>query len=259
MGGGGNVPAVGGPQIEDEAAAVGDPHMSLNTGAMEDLCCTAGVCTPCSSVSLISHKANIEEKLHQGLADAIMYAQSQPRRMGGGIMGGGMMGGGGNVPAVGGPQIEDEAAAVGDPHMSLNTGAKEDLCCTGGKCEPCDVSLFAHSAQTVDIANKLHQGLEDARLNIAQQQSQPRGMMGGMMGGRMGGGGNVPAVGGPQIDDGAAAVGDPHMIQSNGAREDLCCDNGECLPCAVEFLEQRQHLEQKFHEGLNNVHMNIAA
>jgi len=32
----------------------------------------------------------------------------------------------------------DEAAAVGDPHMVLTSGQKVDLCCEGGKCEPCN-------------------------------------------------------------------------------------------------------------------------
>jgi len=35
----------------------------------------------------------------------------------------------------------DDAAAVGDPHMS-GPGVKEDLCCEGGECQPCDSSLF---------------------------------------------------------------------------------------------------------------------
>jgi len=31
----------------------------------------------------------------------------------------------------------DEAAAAGDPHMELTSGHRADLCCEGGKCEPC--------------------------------------------------------------------------------------------------------------------------
>merc|ERR1719272_979382 len=33
--------------------------------------------------------------------------------------------------------IDDEAEAVGDPHLSKSNGAKTDLCCTGGHCQPC--------------------------------------------------------------------------------------------------------------------------
>merc|ERR1719446_4674 len=177
MGGGGKVPVapvdpVVDPVVDEEAAAVGDPHLSLNTGEKKDLCCTAGICKPCSSVSLISHKTNIEEKLHEGLlearAEVALEAAQGPRQRGmmmGGMMGmmggkmgmmGGMMGGmggGGKVP-VAPVDPDDEAAAVGDPHMSLNIGSEEDLCCTGGVCEPCSsVSLISHKTDTEE---KLH-------------------------------------------------------------------------------------------------------
>merc|ERR1719223_687554 len=36
------------------------------------------------------------------------------------------------------PEVQDEAEAVGDPHMMLTSGQKLDLCCEGGKCEPCN-------------------------------------------------------------------------------------------------------------------------
>merc|ERR1719329_778430 len=36
------------------------------------------------------------------------------------------------------PEVQDEAEAVGDPHMVLTSGQKLDLCCEGGKCEPCN-------------------------------------------------------------------------------------------------------------------------
>jgi len=31
----------------------------------------------------------------------------------------------------------DGAEAVGDPHMTVSDGAKEELCCEGGHCHPC--------------------------------------------------------------------------------------------------------------------------
>jgi len=34
--------------VDDEAAAVGDPHMTLASGGTDDLCCEGGVCAPCS-------------------------------------------------------------------------------------------------------------------------------------------------------------------------------------------------------------------
>merc|ERR1719498_839595 len=39
------------------------------------------------------------------------------------------------------PVVGNEAAAVGDPHLTHNTGSNEDLCCNSGICEPCPVSL----------------------------------------------------------------------------------------------------------------------
>merc|ERR1719503_464061 len=33
--------------------------------------------------------------------------------------------------------VDDEADAVGDPHMTLATGGSVDLCCSHGHCEPC--------------------------------------------------------------------------------------------------------------------------
>jgi hypothetical protein len=33
--------------------------------------------------------------------------------------------------------VDDEADAVGDPHMTLATGGTVDMCCEDGHCEPC--------------------------------------------------------------------------------------------------------------------------
>merc|ERR1711957_851787 len=38
-------------------------------------------------------------------------------------------------------EVADEAAAEGDPHMTLSTGEKQDLCCEGELCKPCPLSL----------------------------------------------------------------------------------------------------------------------
>merc|ERR1712071_592840 len=37
--------------------------------------------------------------------------------------------------------------------------------------------------------------------------------------------------------DGAEAVGDPHMTASNGATEDLCCDDGPCRACDLSNVD----------------------
>ena len=36
------------------------------------------------------------------------------------------------------PVINDEAAAVGDPHLAAATGVNADLCCDGGHCVACE-------------------------------------------------------------------------------------------------------------------------
>ena len=33
--------------------------------------------------------------------------------------------------------VDDEAAAVGDPHLQFASGGTADLCCDGGHCVPC--------------------------------------------------------------------------------------------------------------------------
>merc|ERR1719162_2744922 len=67
-------------------------------------------------------------------------------KMGMGMMGMGKMGmmgmGKMGMMGMGAPQ-DDEAAAVGDPHMTLTGGEQDDLCCNGGHCEPCPLALFS--------------------------------------------------------------------------------------------------------------------
>merc|ERR1719284_758014 len=48
------------------------------------------------------------------------------------------------------PDVQDEAEAVGDPHLKLSNGKKADLCCTGHKCKPCDESLLQND-EDVDV------------------------------------------------------------------------------------------------------------
>merc|ERR1719446_1080324 len=122
MGGGGKVPVVEvDPAVDEEAAAVGDPHMTLSTGEMKDL----------SEEDL----AFLQDEQRPGKGGMMgmmgmgkmgMMGMGKMGMMGMGMMGG--MGGGDDVPAVEvDPVVDEEAAAVGDPHMTLSTGETKDL------------------------------------------------------------------------------------------------------------------------------------
>lgn len=41
---------------------------------------------------------------------------------------------------------EDQAAAVGDPHLDIATGEKADLCCEGGDCRACPPQLIQRAS-----------------------------------------------------------------------------------------------------------------
>merc|ERR1719174_1769577 len=86
------------PVVEEEAAAVGDPHLTQSNGVMSDL-------QP-EDLSLV-------DSLGMGMGGKPPSIEVDPI-------------------------IEEEAAAVGDPHLALSNGAKEDLCCEGGHCQPCE-------------------------------------------------------------------------------------------------------------------------
>merc|ERR1719460_799551 len=45
--------------------------------------------------------------------------------------------------------VDDEAEAVGDPHMTLATGEKEDLCCDGSVCKACPYSTLLQHGEDV--------------------------------------------------------------------------------------------------------------
>merc|ERR1711957_589218 len=122
------------PVVEEEAAAVGDPHMTLTSGESDDMCCESGSCKPCP-VALLQVSDDYYSYYYSSLL--------QEDELG---MGMGMMGMGAPAPDVEvDPVVEEEAAAVGDPHMTLTSGDSDDLCCESGACKPCPVALLQES------------------------------------------------------------------------------------------------------------------
>merc|ERR1711957_1090102 len=128
-------------------AAVGDPHMVLTSGESDDLCCESGVCKPCP-VALLQEES-FYYSYYAEINAALVLLGEDELGMGMGMMGMGMMGMGmmgmmgmGAPAVVVDPAINEEAAAVGDPHMVLTSGESDDLCCESGVCKPCPVALL---------------------------------------------------------------------------------------------------------------------
>merc|ERR1719503_345823 len=250
------------PVIEEEAAAVGDPHLTLTSGVSDDLCCESGVCKPCP-VALLQetdyYSYYYYESLLQednddlgmgmgmmgmgmmGMRGMGMMGMRGMGMMGMGMMGMGMMGMGAPEVAVD-PIVEEEAAAVGDPHMTLSSGASDDLCCESGICKPCPVALLQESDYYSDyyyesLLQEDELGMGMGMMGMGMMGMGKMGMMGmgkmGMMGmGMMGMGMGAPEVAvDPVIAEEAAAVGDPHMTSTVGQTSDLCCDGSNCWSC----------------------------
>jgi len=51
------------PDVNDEASAVGDPHMQLGNGGSADICCEGRVCKPC--VATLIQKEHAHEHVHR--------------------------------------------------------------------------------------------------------------------------------------------------------------------------------------------------
>merc|ERR1719162_475371 len=176
----------------------------------------------------------------------------------------GMMGMGMGDEAPAPPPVADEAEAVGDPHMTLTSGEKEDLCCEGGECKPCPVSLLQDDADYYsyyyspmlqfdddgpeeaeaaigEIDNEVKEILADVRalgMGMGKMGMMGMGKMGMMGMGQMGMMGMMGmGMGDEDVADEAAAVGDPHMTLTSGEKEDLCCEDGVCNPCPVSLLQ----------------------
>merc|ERR1719329_48302 len=104
------------PVIEEEAAAVGDPHLTLTSGKADDLCCKSGICEPCP-LALLQESTDYYSYYYY---ESLLQEDEDDLGMGMGMMGMGMMGMGAPEVAVD-PIVEEEAAAVGDPHMTLSS------------------------------------------------------------------------------------------------------------------------------------------
>merc|ERR1719223_2558126 len=98
------------------------------------------------------------------------------------MMGGGMMGGGIDDPepiVEVDPPLEEEAAAVGDPHMDLRSGSTADLCCEGEACKPCPVALLQvsddyYSYYYYDEASLLQQDDEESNEYDYDEETMPQ-------------------------------------------------------------------------------------
>merc|ERR1719174_1295634 len=191
---------MGGGNVDDEAEAVGDPHLTMMGGEKADLCCEGGECHACPPAMIQETEATKTDELTEedqrpenmcrtGInVRGICYAASCGRTgqrpggrncgslpgggnaccmtriqrtctgpnmdrcrirgagmgMGMGKMGMGKMGKMGKMGmgkmgmGMGGGNVDDEAEAVGDPHLTLTNGVKADLCCEGGICKACE-------------------------------------------------------------------------------------------------------------------------
>jgi len=132
---------------EDDAAAVGDPHITTNTGQKFDLSLLKTSQSPLVQIGS-KKRCNGKETIRKtfGTADACLaefnargdiafiayWTQNNPKARHRGIC----MGWAGecrqkdtqlDTVLYGADETEDDAAAVGDPHMSTNTGQKFDL------------------------------------------------------------------------------------------------------------------------------------
>merc|ERR1719223_399512 len=170
--------------------------------------------------------------------------------MGMGMMGMGKMGMG---------DVNDEAEAVGDPHLVTTAGEKSDLCCEDGECHACPPALLQEEESVVDDQNPANMCRSGIRVNNVCYDNSC-GRTGQRPGGRncaaLPGGANaccmtridrfctgpnmercrirvgmgmgmgmgmMGMMGMGEINDEAEAVGDPHLTKLDGEKSDLCC------------------------------------
>merc|ERR1719174_3296277 len=63
------------------------------------------------------------------------------------------------VEAVDEQPVADEAEAVGDPHMTLTTGEKRDLCCDGSVCKACPYPALPQHDEDVEAGKRPRMGM----------------------------------------------------------------------------------------------------
>lgn len=250
------------PVMEDEAAATGDPHLKQANRAHKELCCTGSVCKVCPEALVqqnqdmeaikkdkgTKHKgrgsggktpvveaeeAQQEAKSASALAkEALAEAQKAQSDA--------------NKASEDADQeeIDDEAAATGDPHLTQAYGARKDLCCSGSICKPCPYPALVQQSDDVEVMKKgsghKHTGrgaggktpaIEEAKEAEQEAAGALTKAREALRLARQAEGDAKKASEDADKEDQAAATGDPHLTQKNGNMEDLCCHDGHCKPC----------------------------
>jgi hypothetical protein len=160
---------------DDDAAAVGDPHLTLSSGSKTDMCCPGGVCKACDLAdvdALLQEDEDAQgfEQVAEGrrcrqrdakrakfgsvdecaaawAGEGFTYLgywdETNPRASLRGLCLGWAADCSEMNVAPGYKNklykivTNDDAAAVGDPHLTLSSGSKTDMCCAGGVCKAC--------------------------------------------------------------------------------------------------------------------------
>merc|ERR1719162_988591 len=158
--------------------------------------------------------------------------------------------------------------------MTVSNGAHEDVCCDDGPCRACDLShvdaLLQEGAppaitQVAEGDRCAGSGVKRGKFASAQEcadsfaglgvkymafwkmENTIRGVRGVCLGWNeaqcdakhptMKAGVLNTLYSYSEEEDVAEAVGDPHMTVSNGAHEDLCCDDGPCRACDLSHVD----------------------
>merc|ERR1719183_2882654 len=162
------------------------------------------------------------------------------------------------------------AGAVGDPHLTLSDGTKQDMCCDDGPCKACDLSdvdaLLQEDSQGLERVqdNGRCSGNYAKRQTFASveacaaawasegikylafwQTTRNPARLQGLCIGWTQANCNIQATGNGKFnalyrcseDDTAAAVGDPHLTLSDETKQDMCCDDGPCKACDLSDVD----------------------
>merc|ERR1719174_84714 len=196
---------MGGGDDGDEAEAVGDPHLSLDTGAKEDLCCEGGHCQPCSLALVGANtKDSIEAKLHKGLEEAQELALE-----------------------------ESGAMTITKIHTNRRCSGEGSKRATFGSAQECadawtgqGIKYLAYWKQNNDRKRLrgLCMGWTEALCPENQIGKIAKGVKNKLF--RC------------SEEEEAAATGDPHLQQSNSGKQDLCCEGGICHACEPQLIQK---------------------